>query len=73
MTSENRSKNAAEELARAEECLREAETLRQSGLPYGAASRAYYAVFTLEQGRDAVAQAQAFLEEVRRLVTAGCG
>lgn len=45
MTGENRGLNAAAELARAEECLREAETLRDAGLPFGAASRAYYAVF----------------------------
>lgn len=59
MTEENRGKNAAEELARAELCLREAEVLRASGLPYGSASRAYYAVFhaaralLLSRGLDA--------------------
>jgi uncharacterized protein (UPF0332 family) len=45
MTEENCAKNAEAELGRAEVCLREAEVLRASGLPYGAASRAYYAVF----------------------------
>jgi uncharacterized protein (UPF0332 family) len=45
MTGENRRRNAEEELARAETCLREARTLRSAGLPFGAASRAYYAVF----------------------------
>lgn len=45
MTGANRELNAADELSRAEECLREARLLQSSGLPYGAASRAYYAVF----------------------------
>jgi uncharacterized protein (UPF0332 family) len=45
MTDENRRANAAEELARAGQCLKEAEVLGKAGLPYGAASRAYYAIF----------------------------
>jgi uncharacterized protein len=45
VTEENRRRNAADELARAETCLREARTLSGAGLPFGAASRAYYAVF----------------------------
>lgn len=45
MTEENRRENAAIELARAEECLREARALHAAVLPYGAASRAYYSVY----------------------------
>lgn len=45
MTGENRRANAEAEMARAEECLREARVLHRSGLPFGAASRAYYVVF----------------------------
>jgi hypothetical protein len=45
VTDDNRKRNASEELARAETCLDEAQTLQRSSLPYGAASRAYYAVF----------------------------
>jgi hypothetical protein len=45
MTADNRRRNAAAELERAAECLREAQALHAAGLPYGAASRAYYAVF----------------------------
>ena len=45
MTGENRHRNAGAELERARACLAEAGTLRDAGLPYGAASRAYYAVF----------------------------
>lgn len=45
MTGENRERNARAELERAETCLREARHLQQADLPYGAASRAYYAVF----------------------------
>lgn len=45
MTGENRRRNAADELARAETCLTEARSLHAASLPYGAASRAYYAVF----------------------------
>jgi len=45
MTEENRGKNAAEQIGRADVCLHEAEVLRRAGLPYGSASRAYYAVF----------------------------
>jgi len=37
--------NAAEELTRAGACLDEAKILRAANFPYGAASRAYYAVF----------------------------
>ena len=37
--------NAAEELTRAGACLDEAKILRTANFPYGAASRAYYAVF----------------------------
>jgi hypothetical protein len=36
---------AAEELERAVHCLDEARMLRGGGFPYGAVSRAYYAVF----------------------------
>jgi len=45
VTGPNREKNAAAELARAADCLREAQALHAAGLPYGATSRAYYAVF----------------------------
>jgi hypothetical protein len=45
VTSENRRRNAAAELERADTCLSEARQLQQASLPYGAASRAYYAVF----------------------------
>lgn len=45
MTGENRKANAWDELARAETCLREARALHDAELPYGAASRAYYATF----------------------------
>ena len=45
MTEENRQRNASEEIARASTCLQEARALHAAGLPYGAASRAYYAVF----------------------------
>jgi uncharacterized protein (UPF0332 family) len=45
VTGENRRQNALDELSRADVCLREARVLIDSGLPYGAASRGYYAVF----------------------------
>lgn len=45
MTGQNQQRNAAGELARAETCLEEANALHAAGLPYGATSRAYYAVF----------------------------
>ncbi len=45
MNEENRHLNAEEELARAKVCLTEARTLHDAGLPFGAASRSYYAVF----------------------------
>ncbi len=45
MTGDNCTLNAAAEMARALECLREAEALRAGDFFYGAASRAYYAVF----------------------------
>jgi uncharacterized protein (UPF0332 family) len=45
VTGENRRQNALDELARADTCLREARALQDAALPYGAASRAYYAVF----------------------------
>jgi uncharacterized protein (UPF0332 family) len=45
VTDENRRANAAAELGRARECLREARALRDAGLAYGACSRAYYGVF----------------------------
>lgn len=45
MTAENRRRNALDELARADMCLREARQLQSAALPYGAASRAYYGVF----------------------------
>ncbi|HVS01716.1 MAG TPA: HEPN domain-containing protein [Thermoanaerobaculia bacterium] len=45
MNEANRAGNAREELARARTCLAEARTLEEAGLPYGAASRAYFAVF----------------------------
>jgi uncharacterized protein (UPF0332 family) len=45
VTEDNRAANAASEVARAHVCLAEAAALRAAGLPYGAASRAYYAVF----------------------------
>jgi uncharacterized protein (UPF0332 family) len=49
MTGENRRRNAEDELERAETCLVEARTLQGAGLPFGAASRAYYAVFHAAQ------------------------
>jgi uncharacterized protein len=45
VTGANRRQNAADELARADVCLQEARALHLAALPYGAASRAYYAVF----------------------------
>lgn len=45
MTKDNRRRNALDEIARAEMCLAEASALAAAGFPYGAASRAYYAVF----------------------------
>ena len=45
MNEPNRRRNAEAELERAETCLREARHLEEAELPYGAASRAYYAVF----------------------------
>lgn len=45
MTADNRRRNALDEFARAETCLNEAQALAAGGFPYGAASRAYYAVF----------------------------
>jgi len=45
VTDDNKAANAQGDLARAGECLREAAALASAGLPYGATSRAYYAVF----------------------------
>lgn len=45
MNDTNRQRNAADELSRARACLEEATTLATAGLPYGAASRAYYVMF----------------------------
>jgi len=45
VTAENRARNAREELERAETCLQEARALHAAAFPYGAVSRAYYAVF----------------------------
>jgi uncharacterized protein (UPF0332 family) len=45
VTEDNQRRNAAEELSRAETCLSEARALHAAAFPYGAASRAYYAVF----------------------------
>jgi uncharacterized protein (UPF0332 family) len=45
VTGENRLRNARDELTRADACLGEARALLQAAFPYGAASRAYYAVF----------------------------
>jgi uncharacterized protein (UPF0332 family) len=45
VTEENRRRNAADEVDRSSVCLNEARTLLGAGMPYGAASRAYYAVF----------------------------
>lgn len=45
MTEDNRRRNALDEIARAETCLAEARALAGGAFPYGAASRAYYAVF----------------------------
>jgi uncharacterized protein (UPF0332 family) len=42
---ENRRQNAHDELTRADTCLKEARALQGAALPYGAASRAYYAVY----------------------------
>ena len=49
MTGANRRRNADEELERARTCLVEARTLRDAGLPYGAASRSYYVLFHAAQ------------------------
>jgi uncharacterized protein (UPF0332 family) len=45
VTGENQRQNALDELTRADTCLEEARALHEAALPYGAASRAYYAVF----------------------------
>ena len=45
MSGENRESNARAELERAETCFQEARHLQEAVLPYGAASRAFYAVF----------------------------
>ena len=45
MTEENQRRNALDELLRADTCLAEARALHGAALPYGAASRACYAVF----------------------------
>lgn len=45
MTADNQRQNALDELSRADTCLKEARALEGAALPYGAASRAYYAVF----------------------------
>jgi uncharacterized protein len=45
VTGENRRDNANAELSRAQMCLNEARALHASSFPYGAVSRAYYAVF----------------------------
>jgi uncharacterized protein (UPF0332 family) len=45
VTEENQRRNALEELVRADTCFTEARALHDAELPYGAASRAYYAVF----------------------------
>lgn len=50
MTEENRRRNALDELERATVCLSEARALYAADLPYGAASRAYYAVFHAARG-----------------------
>jgi len=47
LTEENKRRNIAEELERAEECLKEAEALHEKGLETGAVSRLYYHVFHL--------------------------
>jgi uncharacterized protein (UPF0332 family) len=49
MNAANRARNAREELERAQTCLEEATTLAGADLPYGAASRAYFAVFHAAQ------------------------
>lgn len=49
MTGENREHEATVELERARTCLEEARTLEEAGLAYGAASRAYFAVFHAAQ------------------------
>jgi uncharacterized protein (UPF0332 family) len=49
VTGENQRRNALDELFRAETCLQEARALDQAGFPYGAVSRAYYAVFHAAQ------------------------
>jgi len=45
LTTDNKKKNVHEELVRAEECLKEADTLGREGLSSGAVSRLYYYVF----------------------------
>jgi uncharacterized protein len=45
MTAEQLRGNAADEMARGRAALAEAEKLMSADLPYGAASRAYYAAF----------------------------
>lgn len=47
MTEENRRRNLREEVERAEQALRAAETLTEQGLHADAVSRAYYAAFHL--------------------------
>jgi len=45
VTGANREINAREQLERARVCLAESRALLATGMPYGAASRAYYSVF----------------------------
>jgi len=45
VTGENQRRNSLDELSRADTCLNEARALSAGAFPYGAASRAYYAVF----------------------------
>ena len=49
MTGENQRDNAGDELSRSEMCLNEARALIAASFPYGAVSRAYYAVFHAAQ------------------------
>lgn len=83
MTDENRRRNALDELERANTCLNEARALYDASFPYGAASRAYYAVFhaaralLMSVGLEAkshkgtvsmIGDAATFLAETRNLI-----
>jgi uncharacterized protein (UPF0332 family) len=72
VTRENARRNALDELARAEACVTEARALHDASLPYGAVSRAYYAVFHASRALlfSIGIEATTFLVEARRLIDA---